>query len=127
MNKVEPRVILEYNEWIQMIITQGRERSLSVSISPEEQNEKLKKELEDHQLQIIVADQVLEDAWSQLKREAKKTEKLEKALDAFDKIQEEIRKLNIGSYRESQHTRLVRHEDFVKMVNRTINEIVKKA
>mgnify|MGYP004709375481 CR=1 FL=1 len=110
-----------------MIITQGRERSLSVSISPEEQNEKLKKELEDHQLQIIVADQVLEDAWSQLKREAKKTEKLEKALDAFDKIQEEIRKLNIGSYRESQHTRLVRHEDFVKMVNRTINEIVKKA
>ena len=77
-------------------------------------------------MQIIVADQTLEDARSQLKREARKTEKLEKALNAFDKIQEQIQKFNIGSSRESQHTRLARHEDFVKMVSRTINEIVKK-
>ena len=62
VNKVEPRVTLEYNEWIKLIIEQGRERSPSVSTSPEEQNEKLKKELEDHQLQIIVGDQALEDA-----------------------------------------------------------------
>ena len=47
-------------------------------------------------------------------------------MGAFDKIQEEIRKLNIGSSKESQHTRLARHEDFVKMVSRTINEIVTK-
>ena len=126
VNKVEPRVILEYNEWIKSMIEQGRERTPLIAVSLEEQNGKLRKELEDHQLQIMVADQALEDARSQLRKEAKKTEKLEKALSAFDKIQDEIRKLSIGSSRESQHTKLARHEDFVRMVGRTINEVVKK-
>ncbi|XP_027102319.2 uncharacterized protein [Coffea arabica] len=126
VNKVEPKVVLEYNEWIKSIMEQGRERASLVSLSLEEQNEKLRKELENRQLQIMVADQALEDARSQLKKEAKKTENLEKALSAFGKIQDEIRKLSIGSSRESQHTKLARHEDFVRMVSRTINEIVKK-
>ena len=82
--------------------------------------------MEDHKLQIMVADQTLEAARAQLRKEARKTEKLEKALSAFDKIQDEIRKLSIGSSRESQHTRLARHEDFVRMVSRTINEVVKR-
>ena len=75
-------------------------------------------------MQLIVADHALEDARAQLKWETRKTEKLERALDAFDKIREGIRKLSIGSSRESQRTSLARHEDFVKMVNRTINEAV---
>ena len=48
VNKLEPKVISGYCEWIKLIIKQGRERSPSVSTSPEEQIEKLKKELEDH-------------------------------------------------------------------------------
>ncbi|XP_027174610.1 uncharacterized protein LOC113774253 [Coffea eugenioides] len=113
VNKLEPRVTLEYNDWIKLTMEQEREWLPLVSVSLEEQNEKLRKELEDHQLQIIVADQALEDARSQLKREARKSEKLEKALGAFDKIQDEIRNLSIGSSRESQHTRLARYEEFL--------------
>ena len=60
VNKFEPKVILEYDEWIKLIIEQGRERSPSASVSPEEQIEKPKKEWKDHQLQIIVADHGLE-------------------------------------------------------------------
>ena len=92
----------------------------------QKKKDKLKKELEDYQLQLIVADHVLEDAQSQLKRETKKIEKLERALDAFDKIQEGIRKFSIGSSRKSQRTSLARHEDFVKMISRTTNEKFKK-
>lgn len=125
VNKLEPKVISEYNEWIKLTVEQAREKSQSALASPEEQIDKLKKELEDHQLQLIVADHTLEDARAQLKWETRKTEKLERALDALDKIQEGIRKLSIGRSRESQRTSLARHEDFVKMVNRTINEAVK--
>ena len=117
VNKLEPKVILEYNEWIKLTVEQARKKSQSAPASPEEQIDKLKKELEDYQLQLIVADHTLEDARAQLKRETRKTEKLERALDAFDKIQEGIRKFSIESSRESQHTSLARREDFVKMVS----------
>ncbi|XP_071933794.1 uncharacterized protein [Coffea arabica] len=83
VNKVEPRVILEYNEWIKSMIEQGRERTPLIAVSLEEQNGKLRKELEDRQLQIMVADQALEDARSQLRKEAKKTEKLEKGIECI--------------------------------------------
>nr|XP_027124338.1 uncharacterized protein LOC113741048 [Coffea arabica] len=124
VNKLEPKVISEYNEWIKLTIEQSRKKSQSAPVSPEEQIDKLKKELEDYQLQLIVADHALEDARAQLKWETRKTEKLERALDAFDKIREGIRKLSIGRSKESQRTSLARHEDFVKMVNRTINEAI---
>ena len=62
VNKLEPKVISGYDEWIKLIIEQGRERSPFVSVNPEEQIEKLRKELEEHQLQMVVAEQALEDA-----------------------------------------------------------------
>ena len=86
VNKLEPKITLEYNEWIKLTVEQAREMSQSTPASPEVQIDKLKKEFENYQFQLIVADHALENAQSQLKRETGKTEKLERELDAFDKI-----------------------------------------
>ncbi|XP_027083585.1 uncharacterized protein [Coffea arabica] len=48
VNKVEPKIVPEYNDWIKSIVKQGRERVPLVSVSLKEQNEKLRKYLEDH-------------------------------------------------------------------------------
>ena len=60
-----------------------------------------------------------------IKKETRKTKKLEIALDAFDRIQEEIQKFSIENSRESQRTNLARHKNFIKMVSQIINEVVK--
>ena len=52
----------------------------SIITHPDEQIEKLKKELGDRDIQLIVVHHTLEDAKLQLKREVKKT----KMLDALD-------------------------------------------
>ena len=54
VNKLEPQIISKYNEWIKLIVEQAREKSQSTPASPEKQIDKLKKEFENYQLQLIV-------------------------------------------------------------------------
>nr|XP_027067908.1 uncharacterized protein LOC113693571 [Coffea arabica] len=126
VNKVAPAVMPGYNEWIKQRVEHDRARQQSASASPEEQMKRLRKELEESQAQLIMANKVLEDTQVQLRREKKKNERLEEAIDALDRIREGARKLSLRSSRESQSTSLLRHRDFVNMVTKTIDEIVKK-
>ena len=96
VNKSECKVTPEYSKWIKQEMELKMKKSIPAILNIDEQISELKKELEDHQLQLIVANRALENAKIQLKKEAKKAEKLEQELDTLNRIQEGIRKLKLG-------------------------------